>query len=392
MKTVSNGQGLLYPSPNCAATERRSPGVNGNPEALAATRGGAAKRIAIVGCGKIAKTHGLAIQDLGFECVAVADCRPEAAQAYARLYPELRADWLEAREWTAAEKRARLREMFPQPKVYRDLAAMKAAGPLDAVIVATLPASHCALVCEAAALGAKTVLCEKPMAMSAAQCRKMIEVCREHGARLAVLNQALLMLRHIAVARQILLSGQIGKVEFVRANTVSSLMDYSSYLWAGILHLLPGKKIARIEAMLDCSSKRMKYGHVQEDRATVHFHMDDGLHGVLFTGQREFSAHGIRIDGSEGALEISYLSAPTLRFWRQGSKCWEVVTPPRESTYGELRGFMEGVVTGDPSFDDFNGENALASTLPIFAAWQSHCEHRPVLMSEPISFEVPAAY
>ena len=396
MKTVSNGQGIIYSAPNFSAHERRPSerSFHGNPQDQVAPmekRNEAAKRIAIVGCGKIAKTHGLAMQDLGFECVAVTDCRPEASEAYARNYPELRADCLEAPEWTSVAARAKLREMFRQPKIYRDLAAMKEAGPLDAVIVATLPSSHCALVCEAAALGAKVVLCEKPMAMSAAQCREMIEVCRCHGTRLAVINQALLMLRHITVARRIIASGQIGKVEFVRANTVSSLMDYSSYLWAGILHLLPGK-ITQIEAMLDCSGKRTKYGHAQEDRSVVHFCMDDGLHGVLFTGKREFSAHGIRIDGSEGSLEISYLSAPTLRLWRQGTRSWEVVTPPREFTYGELRTFMEGVVTGDPAFDDFNGESALASTLPIFAAWQSHCERRPISMSEPITFEVPTAH
>ena len=37
------------------------------------------KRIAIVGCGRIAKVFALGIQDLGYECAAVTDILPEAA-------------------------------------------------------------------------------------------------------------------------------------------------------------------------------------------------------------------------------------------------------------------------------------------------------------------------
>jgi predicted dehydrogenase len=351
----------------------------------------AGKRVAFVGCGKIAKTHALALQDLGFECAAVMDQLPETAEQFARHYAELRADWLLAPEWCSARARKTLRGMFRAPKVYPSLDAIIDAGPLDAFIIATPPPSHCELVCRAAALGVKTILCEKPMAMSAAQCRTMIETCKRHGVRLAVFNHALLLLRQIGIARNLVLTGQIGKVEFIRANTTSSLMDYSSYLWAGIERVLAGN-ILQVEALLDCTSKIIRYGHAQENRATVHFGMNNGVHGMLFTGRQEFSPHGIRIDGSEGSLEISYLTAPLLRHWRQGTKSWEVVTPPRDSTYSELRAFIEGVVNNDPDFAGFDGEHALRSMLPVFAAWQSHFERRSLLMSDAITFEVPTHF
>ncbi|MCG2660026.1 MAG: Gfo/Idh/MocA family oxidoreductase, partial [Kiritimatiellae bacterium] len=176
------------------------------------------KRIAIVGCGQIAKVHGLAIQDLGFECAAVTDIIPEAAQTFARNYPELRADCLKAAEWMMVPARKQLREMFKEPKVYKDLRAMKAAGPLDAVIIATLPGSHCELTCQAADIGAKAVLCEKPMAMSLAQCRRMIDVCQSHNTRLAVYNEDVALLRYVAEARHFIAGGRLGKIEFVHAN------------------------------------------------------------------------------------------------------------------------------------------------------------------------------
>ena len=350
------------------------------------------KRVALVGCGTIAKTHGLAIQDLGMQCVAVTDLRPEAAQAYARAYPELRADWLQAAEWMTAPARLKLREIFPAPRAYASLEEMQDAGPLDAVLILTWPPSHCDLTCRAAALGAKAVLCEKPMAMSAAQCDKMIDTCGRHGARLAVYHESMLLLRQFSEARQIVASGQIGPVEFVRANTVSTLMDWSAYLWAGILHLLPGRHITRLQAMLDCTRQVTTFGHAQEDHATVHFTMDNGIHGVLFTGQNGFSPHGIRIDGSQGSLEVSFITAPTLRHWCAGTSSWRVITPPRSCGYDDRRAFLEGVVSADPFCRQFNGVTAKASTLPIFAAWQSHCQRRPMEMDQPLSLEVPERY
>src|SRR5204863_7283810 len=43
------------------------------------------------------------------------------------------------------------------------------------VVVATTAPSHAALVCSAAANGAHAILCEKPMAVSLAECDRMIE-------------------------------------------------------------------------------------------------------------------------------------------------------------------------------------------------------------------------
>lgn len=347
------------------------------------------KRIAIVGCGAIAKTHGLAIQDLGYECVAVTDIRPEAAEAFSQKYPELRADWLQSPEDQTLAGRKKLRETFLPPKVYPNLTAMRDAGPLDAVIIATLPSSHCELVCEAAEIGARAVLCEKPMAMSAVECEKMIEICRVRGARLAVYQESMMVLRQFREARRIVSSRQIGKVEFIRANTVSTLMDWSVYLWAGIVHLLPGRQIVEIEATLDCRKKAVSYGHAQEDAAAVHFTMSDGVHGMLFTGRDGFSPHGIRIDGSEGSVEVAYVTAPTLRCWRQGTRNWEVITPARECGYDDRRDFLEGIVSDDPFYLGFDGASGFRSMLPVIAAWQSHLERRPFSLSESINYVIP---
>jgi predicted dehydrogenase len=56
----------------------------------------------------------------------------------------------------------------------------------ECVIIATTAPTHCEYTCLAAESGAKYVLCEKPMAVSLAECDKMLEVCTHYGTELAV--------------------------------------------------------------------------------------------------------------------------------------------------------------------------------------------------------------
>jgi len=59
----------------------------------------------------------------------------------------------------------------------------------DCVIVATTADSHAALACMAAERGAKYLLVEKPMAVSLAECDRILASCARHGARLSVNHQ-----------------------------------------------------------------------------------------------------------------------------------------------------------------------------------------------------------
>ena len=59
----------------------------------------------------------------------------------------------------------------------------------ELLVVATTAPSHAELVCLGAKNGAKAILCEKPMAVSLAECDRMIEACKAAGTKLAVNHQ-----------------------------------------------------------------------------------------------------------------------------------------------------------------------------------------------------------
>ena len=68
---------------------------------------------------------------------------------------------------------------------HTDLDSLLDDPELDAVIIASVDGAHAAQ-CIAAARAGKHVLCEKPMATTAADARRMVEACREAGARLGI--------------------------------------------------------------------------------------------------------------------------------------------------------------------------------------------------------------
>jgi predicted dehydrogenase len=64
--------------------------------------------------------------------------------------------------------------------------ASAAGEPLDVVLVASPPHLHAAHVRHALAAGARGILCEKPLATSAADARDIVATCRERGVALVV--------------------------------------------------------------------------------------------------------------------------------------------------------------------------------------------------------------
>ena len=112
-------------------------------------------RVAVVGCGVISELHlRCYAHNPAAEVVAVCDLLPDRARL-------------------AAEKRA------PGARWTTDAAEIFASPDVDAVSICTDHASHCRLACAALAAG-KHVLCEKSLARTAADLRRMLAAARAH--------------------------------------------------------------------------------------------------------------------------------------------------------------------------------------------------------------------
>lgn len=149
-------------------------------------------RFGIIGCGNIAEhSFGPSLTTSAqTELVAVSRRDMAAAQAFATRFGSPRA-------YSSAE------DLVNDPEV-------------EAVIVATPTDTHHAFSCLAAKHG-KHVLCEKPMARDANECREMIDICRVNDVTLGVAYRRRTC-PQVIKAKELIAAGRIGQVVFARTH------------------------------------------------------------------------------------------------------------------------------------------------------------------------------
>ena len=149
-------------------------------------------RFGIIGCGSIAESS--------FGPALLASQRLELAAVCRR-------DLQAAKDFAAR---------FGCPRAYASAAELVRDDQVQAVIVSTPTDTHRDYTCLAAEHG-KHVLCEKPMARNAAECREMMAACRAHGVTLAVAYRRRTCPQVVA-AKRLIAAGRIGRVVFARTH------------------------------------------------------------------------------------------------------------------------------------------------------------------------------
>ena len=142
-------------------------------------------KVAVFGCGRMGVRHLEIVRDLGWNTVGILDPNPDAMARVGQQFE------------IAASRQ------HHDPRVLMDEAQP------ECVIVATTSPGHAPLTCLAAQMGARYILCEKPMARSLAECDQMITTCTNHGTRLGINHPTRFMPMHLA-AKQMLFSEAFG--------------------------------------------------------------------------------------------------------------------------------------------------------------------------------------
>ena len=249
-------------------------------------------RVALIGCGEVVRAKHLpALARVpGAEVVALCD--------------------------TDAERRERVAAQFRVARAFGSIGEALAGGDVDAVGVCTDPGSHADLAIAAMRAG-KHVLVEKPLALSVAECRRMIEEAGRAGV-VAMTGFHMRFHRLVRLAREQIRLGAAGEIESIRVVWHSPRGDAGIPDWKtrrrsgggslveiAVHHLdlarfLTGADIERITAFAR--------GGVREDEgAVISARMSNG---VLVSGEfSERSPHEIEIvvSGRGGSIRADCL-------------------------------------------------------------------------------------
>lgn len=136
-----------------------------------------------------------------------------------------------------AEAAARVAKQFGIPKVYGDVQEMLRTERPDLVDLCTPPQTHARLAVEAAKAGSN-VLVEKPMAMTAEDCDRIVNAARDYKVKICVAHSDLFY-EPFMRARELVRQGAIGTFRGMRIllSTPTGYMTSKPDHWA---HKLPG--------------------------------------------------------------------------------------------------------------------------------------------------------
>ena len=261
-------------------------------------------RWGLIGCGDIAqKRVAPALRDLpNIEFVAVNRARAELAEAFA--------------------------QQFGAQKWYAEWRALLADSEVDAVYIATPVHLHAEQTIAAAEAG-KHVLCEKPMALSVAECDRMIAACAANGVKLGIAYY-----RHfypvVARVKALLAAGAIGQPILAQINAFEwndmqpdnarywfltkaksgggPMMDFGCHRIEVLMNIFG--RIHGVQAFTD----NVLFDREVEDTSAAFFKFDSGVRATLTVTHAAFESQDtLEIFGSGGSLHIAKLNQGDLR-------------------------------------------------------------------------------
>jgi predicted dehydrogenase len=266
-------------------------------------------------------------------------------------------------------------------QLFADAAAMFAAHPnADLVIIATTADSHRALVEQAAASGARHILCEKPMATSVADCDAMIAACEKSGSKLAINHQMRFMSQY-TVVRDELATGKYGPLASmtVTAGCFGLAMNGSHYCEA--FSWLTGSPIVSATAWFSGEPFNNPRGPDFFDQAgEMRFATEDGRRLILNIGNDQ--GHGMTamyaarfghmfVDEFEGicyatARKPEHQSMPVTRYGMPWDR--QELRFPQADNVGPTEAVMRALLSGHDYPSGRDGRNVVAA---LAAAYQS---------------------
>lgn len=215
-------------------------------------------RVALVGCGPRGRQHarGVLASPHRFELVAVCDLDPARGAAL------------------AAE--------LGVARCYTDAEPMLAAERPDVLVFATPPAVREALVELGLRHGVTAIACEKPLACSLSEARRIVDRCAAAGVRGVVCHQ-LRWGAHWQRVRALVEAGRLGELQLVHATGRPSMLRVGTHLVDAMLWLAGGGPAAWVLGQAH-GHATFSEDHPGPEHITGVVHLASGVRGVLEVG------------------------------------------------------------------------------------------------------------
>ncbi|HMK22859.1 MAG TPA: Gfo/Idh/MocA family oxidoreductase, partial [Terriglobales bacterium] len=204
---------------------------------------------------------------------------------------------------------------------YEDYDQCLSRPDVDAVFIASVNGAHAEQTIRAAAAG-KHVLCEKPMANSVADCRRMVEACRHYKVRLMIAYRKYFEPGSVAL-KKLVKSGKLGRLRHIFSSYTEIVDPLKAKYWQLNPQLAGGGSLMDI-GIYCVNSMRWLAGSLPLD-ATAAAWSDDPQR---FSGVEDSIAFRLTHPGGLVCQGTSSYSARAASFLQvHGDKGWAALNP-----------------------------------------------------------------
>ncbi len=260
---------------------------------------------------------------------------------------------------------------FGGEAIYDDYHTMLHEEELDIVSIATWPHLHAEMVIAAAEAGVQAIHCEKPMAPSYGESKRMLEACERHDVQLTINHQRRFG-EPYRKAREMLRRGEIGDLQRIET-TCSNMFDWGSH-WFDMMFFYNDETPAEwVLAQVDRRDGPTIFGVPLEGQGISYIQFANGVQGLMRTGLGA-GPLSHRLMGTEGVIELGAADDATLRIRGRGDAEWRTI-PTTEGLHSEEyvpRGVLDLIDALKHGREpELSGQRALRATELIFATYES---------------------
>ena len=206
--------------------------------------------------------------------------------------------------------------------VFEDYEAMLREVEPDVVSVCVPPAAHAEIVAGCAATGVPAAIhCEKPMATTWGDCRRMVDACDDAGIRLTFNHQ-----RRVGPifrkAKSILDEGTIGELRRIECSA-KNLFDDGTHLFDLSTLYTDAEPVEWLLAGLDYREENRWFGVHNENQAIAQWRYTNDVFGLIVTGRSSDAFEPrIALSGSDGRIEVGASGRSPLRYRSSDTSGW----------------------------------------------------------------------
>ena len=205
--------------------------------------------------------------------------------------------------------RRRLADRYPGTTTYEDYQEMLAESPTDVVCVSTWAPSHREIALDALESGAEGILCEKPLAHTAAAGRDILNAAKAQQVPVVV-PHGLLKRRHSEEILARVHAGEIGDLELVEIECSKWDIINAGIHWLNyFVNLVPDDPPAWVMAITEASSQTYRDNMQVETTGITYVQTVAGVRAVMHTGdevkiRRPDKGTIFRLVGTRGHIEF----------------------------------------------------------------------------------------